>query len=161
MNTSGAGQGWQEATDRVMEETSDRGRTVLGQLGGGRRSRQLVGRSGSATRRSAPGQQKTWWYTGVCRPLTVYHLSAVVPGCEKMGGREISCPGPLPTSPQTTKTQALFFDSSLFIQAIDEIDLSNQFINRLKKCVTDPLDGIPNRRVSPKPTKEKIEERSP
>ena len=45
---------------------------------------------------------------GVRRADRAHHWSVVVPGCEEMGGRGISCPRPLPPSPQTTNTAILF-----------------------------------------------------
>ena len=70
---------------------------------------------------------------GVRRADRAHHWSVVVPGCEEMGGRGISCPRPLPPSPQTNK-----HSHSFFVQAIDDIGLTIQSIHRLKECVADP-----------------------
>ena len=132
------------ASDWSVEETSGRGRKLSGQLRGGKA---LKARS---------GQTQVWRREGVPQADWAHHWSVVVPGCEEMGRGGISCPGPLPPSPQTTKNiPIVFWILPTFIKAIDENDLANRSIQRLKEYVADPLAQESQKKSIPSRTNQK------
>ena len=112
--------------------------------------------AGGKALKARSGQTQVWRREGVPQADWAHHWSVVVPGCEEMGRGGISCPGPLPPSPQTTKHIAInFWILPTFIKAIDENELANRSIHQLKECVADPLAQESQKKSIPSRTNQK------